>query len=134
VPTPTALSLSLLRRSGYRAAVVEKWLPHAKRRSDLWGFGDLLAVSDRREPRFVIVQTTTRDHVAARLAKARQCPELRVWLRAGGAFQVHGWAKRGISWQVKVVDVRAEDLTRVVVQAPRRRRRRSVQQDLFEGM
>ncbi len=32
--TPTARSLALLRRSGYLAAVVEKWIPRINRRRD----------------------------------------------------------------------------------------------------
>jgi hypothetical protein len=132
--TPAARSLALLRRSGYRADVVQKWNAHAGVSVDLFGFGDVFAVSDRREPPRVIVQATTLDHVAHRLAKARARPELGVCLRAGIVFWVHGWYRRAGRWEVKVVEVRAEDLAGVVVQAPPRRRRRPVQAGLFDGM
>src|SRR6202022_644362 len=111
--TPTARTLALLRRQGFIAAVVEKWLPRIGLRSDLWGFGDVLAAhpADRV---LLIVQSTTVDHVAGRLAKARARPELALWLRAGGMFEVHGWRRRGRRLQVKRVAVRAEDLAAVV--------------------
>jgi hypothetical protein len=131
--TPTARTLDLLRRSGYQAAVVEKWLPHAGVRSDLWRFGDVLAVSDRREPRFLIVQCTTLAHTADRLRKARECPELRTWLRAGGAFEVWGWYRKGKGWEVRRVAVQGSDLAEVVTRAHWRRGRKVVQKDLFEG-
>jgi hypothetical protein len=37
-------------------------------------------------------------------------PELAEWLKAGGAFEVHGWAKRKNRWTVRRVPVRPEDL------------------------
>jgi hypothetical protein len=81
--TPTARTLALLRRQGYIAAVVERWLPGANRRSDVWGFGDVLA-ADPAGRVVLLVQATTADHLAARLTKARRRPELAAWLRAGG--------------------------------------------------
>jgi hypothetical protein len=124
--------LALLRRSGYVAEPVERFVAAINCKRDLWHFGDLLAVSDRREPRFLIVQCTSMGHVGDRLAKARACPELAVWLRAGGAFQVHGWTRRAGRWTAKVVEVQAEALSAVVVQAPTRRRRANRQRELFD--
>jgi hypothetical protein len=54
--TPTGRSLTLMRRSGYLAAVVETWIPHVNRRRDLFGLFDVLAVHPvRRE--MVLIQT-----------------------------------------------------------------------------
>jgi hypothetical protein len=114
--------LALLRREGFIAAPVERWLPAVNRRADVWGFGDLLAASPAGRV-ILIVQTTTVDHVAARRAKARARPELAVWLQAGGAFEVHGWCLRAGRWHVRRVAVRPEDLAAVEVQAPPRRHR-----------
>jgi hypothetical protein len=120
--TPTARTLALLRREGFIVAPVERWLPAVNRRSDVWGFGDVLAANPAART-VLIVQATTADHVAGRLAKARTRPELAAWLRAGGAFEVHGWCLRAGRWHVRRVVVRAEDLAAVEVQAlPRRRR------------
>jgi hypothetical protein len=122
--TPTAWTLALLRREGFIAAVVERWIPGANKRADVWGFGDVLAANPAARV-VLIVQATTADHVAARLTKARGRPELAAWLKAGGAFEVHGWCRRGGRWHVRRVAVRPEDLAAVEVQAlPRRRRPR----------
>jgi hypothetical protein len=69
----------------------------------------------------LIVQGTTIDHVAGRLAKARARPELAGWLQVRGAFEVHGWTRRGGRWYCKRVTVRPEDLAGVVITAPPRR-------------
>ena len=119
--TPTARTLTRLRDLGYIACVVERWVPRANVRRDAFGFGDILAAHPG-ERAVLIVQATTIGHVAHRLAKARALPELAAWLRAGGRFEVHGWARRGKRWAVKVVSVEAQDLAAVIVQAPRRRK------------
>src|SRR5208282_1305404 len=128
--TPTARSLALLRRSGYVADVVERWIPGANVRRDLFGCIDVLAV--RPAARAILaVQATTSDHLAHRLDKARKLPALAAWLRAGGAFEVWGWARRGKRWHVRRVAVRSEDLAAVVLEAPPRRRKGERQGELF---
>lgn len=132
MPSPTSLSLNHLRRHGFLADVVERWLPHANRRRDAFGFGDILAI-DCREPGLLLVQCTSLAHVADRLAKARGRPELAAWLRAGGRFSVWGWFKRAGRWQVRIVAVRAGDLEAVPIGPARRRRgRKPVQAELFD--
>jgi hypothetical protein len=123
----------LLRREGFQAAVVERWLPHANVRQDLFGFADVLAFHPR-DRRFLLVQATTADHAGHRLNKARAQPELALWLRAGGAFEVHGWTRREDRWHVRRVAVRPEDLAGVVLAAPPRRRQKGERQrELFAG-
>lgn len=131
--TPTARTLALLRRSGYVAEVVERWLPIPGKsvRRDLFGVGDILAVGTR-ERRLLLVQVTTRAHLAHRQAKARHSPGLKAWLAAGGRFQLHGWYRLGGGWQVKVVELRGEDLQAMPVGPARRRVRRPRQATLFD--
>jgi NADH:ubiquinone oxidoreductase subunit B-like Fe-S oxidoreductase len=86
---PTSRSLARLRRAGYLAAVVEKWVPGANVRSDLWRFGDVLAAHPARRD-FLIVQATSASNVAARLTRAMPQPELGLWLLAGGRFEIWG--------------------------------------------
>jgi hypothetical protein len=69
------------------------------------------------------VQVTSTANVSARLAKAKALPALASWLQAGGAFEVHGWARVGSRWQARRVAVTGEDLAAEVVEAPARRRR-----------
>jgi hypothetical protein len=126
--TPTSRSLRLLRRQGFLAAVVESWIPHANLRRDLFGFADVLAVHPARRT-FLLVQVTTIGHIAHRLTKAKGLPGLTVWLRAGGAFEVHGWDGR----RLKRVEVRGADLADVVIVAPRRRGGRGHRQGTLFG-
>jgi hypothetical protein len=133
--TPTARTLALLRRQGFQlAAPVERWIPGANVRKDLFGVADVLAVHPRDRV-FLLVQATSADHVAHRLRKARARQELALWLKAGGRFEVWGWFKRAGRWTVKRVEIRGEDLVDVVLCAPRPRRTRKGerQRELFNG-
>jgi hypothetical protein len=133
--TPTARTLARLRTLGFTAAVVERWIPGANVRRDLFGCIDVIAVHPR-DCVVLGVQATTAAHVADRRAKARALPELAAWLRAGGQFQVWGWCRLGGRWQPRVVTVQVEDLAAKVVQEPRRWRphgRQMAPADLFGG-
>jgi len=120
--SPTARTLARLRRLGYVADVVERWLAPVQRRKDYLGCIDIIAAKSG-EP-VLALQATSLSNVSARVKKARAAPGLTVWLATGHAsFQVWGWAKQGDRWGVKVVELRAADLAAVVIEAPRRRRR-----------
>jgi hypothetical protein len=107
--TPTSRTLALLRRQGYVAAVVERWVPRLNVRKDLFGCIDLVAVHPR-EAGVLGVQTTTAANMSARVKKATALPALRTWLQAGNRFECWAWARRGNRWAVKVVPVRPADL------------------------
>jgi hypothetical protein len=131
--SPTQRSLTLLRRSGHLAAVVETWIPHVNRGRDLFGFADVLALHPvRRE--VVLVQITTADHLAARLAKVRAAVELPGVLAAGCRVQVHGWCRVGGCWRVRVIEVEAADTEPAVVVDLPQRRRGAWQRGLFDGV
>jgi hypothetical protein len=122
--------MTYLRDRGFLAAVVESWIPRLNMRRDLFGFADLLAVHPR-DRLFLLAQTTTAGHLAHRPAKARARPELRDWIRAGGRFEVHGWAQRDGPRTVRVVNVTGADLQTDLTPRPRRR---SPQRGLFDRM
>jgi hypothetical protein len=66
---------------------------------DLWGFADYLAV---RPGEILLVQTCRHSDASTREKKARNKPELRAWLEAGGRFEVHGWRQpdgQGTRWE-----------------------------------
>lgn len=97
--SPTQRTLQLLRREGYLAAVAEKWNPHSRTRSDLFGFADVLAV--RAGAPVLAVQATSASNHSARVRKAQALPQLRTWLSAGCAFEVWSWAKRKGRWRCR---------------------------------
>jgi carbonic anhydrase len=100
--SPTVRSKALLEKEGYLVAVVEKWNPHARIRQDLYGFIDLLAVSEKGT---IAVQTTSYNHVSERVKKIADHVNVSQVRKAGWTILVHGWHKVGSRWQVRVVDV-----------------------------
>jgi len=91
--SPTARTLLALRKSGYRAAVCEKWNPHAKVRQDLFNFIDLIAVG---EGRIWGVQVSMMGDRTRRLEKLTTPPveaAVRDWLVAGGRVSILAWTK-----------------------------------------
>jgi hypothetical protein len=99
--TPTQRSLEKLRSEGYLCQIVERWNPHARIRQDLFGIGDILAI---KAGETLLVQTTSRGNVAARVKKIRECEHLPVILTAGWKITVHGWGKLKAGWTCKIVD------------------------------
>lgn len=93
--SPTQRSLAWLRSHGWTAVVVERWNAHAKCRQDLFGFADILAI---RPGRTLLVQTTTRDHVAHRVAKIGHTAEAFAWLDRSPEreIEVHGWKENAV--------------------------------------
>jgi hypothetical protein len=100
--SPTQRSLEKLRADGWRAEVVERWVPGANIRKDLWGWVDILAL---REGETLAVQTTSASNVAARVRKIEESDSLYDVRRAGWSIAVHGWRKVGRAWTCRVVDL-----------------------------
>ncbi len=104
MPSPTSLSLALLRRHGYTAAVVERWIPMAAPkgaplpgrrpapgiRRDFCGFGDILAFR-AGEAGALAIQATSRSNQSSRVKKAKAQPSLYEWLAASNRFEVWSW-------------------------------------------
>ncbi len=88
--SPTQRSLAYLRAQGYTPWITEHWHAFARRRVDLYGFIDILAI---RPGEVLGVQTTSAANVSARVRKigdSEYAPKLR---EAGIRLEVHGWAK-----------------------------------------
>ncbi len=77
---------------------------------DAYGFGDILACAPSRG--IMLVQTTTGDNFAARIAKVKAEPRAAIWLASKGRIQVHGWAKRaGAERECRILEITAADTT-----------------------
>jgi len=101
--TPTQLTLRALRADGWQAEVVEKWVPGANVRRDLFGFVDVLAV---RGTETLAVQATSASNVSARVRKIADAPTLPAVREAGWGIVVHGWDKGPNGrWRCRTVDV-----------------------------
>lgn len=101
--SPTQRTLAELRKRGYRAAVVERWNPHAKIRHDLFGIVDVLGVGNGET---VAVQATSGSNVASRLKKIAESEALPDIREAGWKLLVHGWRKAANGrWTLREVDI-----------------------------
>lgn len=99
--SPTQRSLKHLREQGYRAEVVEKWIPGANLRKDLFGFVDIVAI---RGAETLGVQSTSRSNVSARVQKIADSEAVDDVRKAGWRIVVHGWGKLKAGWTLKEVD------------------------------
>lgn len=105
--SPTQRSLAKLREEGWKPAVVEHWNAFTRRRQDLFGFADLIAL---RGAEILLVQTTSGSNASARVRKIEAAEWLPFVRAAGIQIHVHGWkryARRvdGKYWRCRVVDV-----------------------------
>ena len=100
--SPTQRTLAHLRAAGYPLVqVVEKWIPQARRRVDLYGIADVLAVGED----IVAVQSTSGSNVSARVAKITESEALPILRKAGIRVLVHGWRKVRGRWQLREVEL-----------------------------
>jgi hypothetical protein len=97
--SPTQRSKKLMESEGYTVAIVEHWNSFAKIRQDLFGFLDLLCVSDGKG--VVGVQTTTASHMSERRKKIREHINYLAVEGAGIRVELHGWHKVGRYWECK---------------------------------
>ena len=101
--SPTSHSLKNLRERGYEPWVVEYWNSFTRRRVDLFGIFDILAVGNGET---IAVQTTSRSNMSARAKKIAESEYISGCRDAGWRIEIHGRYKdkRGW-WQLKSLDV-----------------------------
>jgi carbonic anhydrase len=101
VSSPTVRSRKHLEAQGYTVATVEHWNAFTRRRHDLFGFIDLLAI---RPGETLAVQTTSGSNVSARVRKIANHENVGAVREAGWRITVHGWRKSGRTWVLREVD------------------------------
>jgi hypothetical protein len=107
--SPTQSSLAYLREKGYVCWVVEYWNSFVRRRVDLFGLFDIIALRDNE---VLFVQTTSGSNVSARVKKIADheiTPRIR---ESGVRMEIHGWTKKpkvkgskAMVWKHRIVDV-----------------------------
>lgn len=107
--SPTKRSLDDLKKLGIAAQVVEKWNSFARRRIDLFGVIDIVAM----KPGIGIlgVQACAGSSHAARRTKALAEPKLRTWLESGARFEIWSYAKQGDRGKAKRWTLRRQEIT-----------------------
>lgn len=92
--SPTARTLAALRKDGWTAQVVEKWIPQTMRRLDLFGGIDIVGI---RPGETIGVQATsdlTGGNSGVRFRKMIAEPQLKLWLEAGNRLEIVAWKKQ----------------------------------------
>ena len=84
--TPTQRALAWLRSHGYTCGTVERYVPATRRRHDLYGGIDLIAIRPGSPPLGVQVcgSTGVSDHRAKLAAE----PRMHLWLRTGAGLVI----------------------------------------------
>lgn len=100
--SPTQLTLKLLREEGWTVEVVERWVPGANIRKDLFGFIDLVALKGDMT---LGVQATSYSNMGARIKKIESAELLSQVRRACWHLWVIGWRKQNNRWTHKIVDL-----------------------------
>ena len=87
---PTQRTIAELKKRAATYQVVERWCSFSRRRIDLYGCIDVLALDGGG---ILGIQATSGDNVSKRLEKAMAEPRLVTWLACGGRFEVWGFRK-----------------------------------------
>lgn len=96
--SPTQRTLKWLRDQGYTAAITEHWNSFVKRRQDLFGFVDIIALGDGVT---IGVQATSGSNVSARVEKICGSDHVAAWINGRNRLLVVGWSKKGPRGKVK---------------------------------
>ena len=99
--TPTQRTLKKLRDDGWIAEVVERWVPGANIRKDLFGWIDIMALRDGQT---LAVQCTSYSNMSARIKKIEESETIAEVRKAGWSVWVIGWRKVNNRWAEKTVD------------------------------
>lgn len=81
---------------------VERWIPGANIRKDLFGWIDLLAIRDGET---LAVQTTSWSNMSSRVNKIAESDTIDAVRKAGWTIWVIGWKKDKHRWVHKITDV-----------------------------
>jgi len=88
--TPSQRTVAHLRKLGYQTANVESFNYFTKRKHDLYGCIDILAIGNGET---LAVQVTSKSNMSARIKKIEESEALLEMLRSGWRVIVHGWWK-----------------------------------------
>ena len=113
--SPTSRSMAWLRDQGFTVQKVEYWDHYGKKRRDLFGVIDILAINEQGVT--LGVQATSDTNRSHRRDKALHEPRLRIWLCGEQrTFEIHTWGKHGARgarklWELHREAIRLNDLS-----------------------
>ncbi|MCF6766159.1 hypothetical protein L3V82_10280 [Thiotrichales bacterium 19S3-7] len=96
------LALKELKANEYSCQVVERWCGFSKRKHDLFGIIDVLAVGNSET---LGIQITSRNNIASRIKKIADSDVINDLRKAGWRIEVWGYDKPKHRWRLKRVDI-----------------------------
>ena len=99
--TPSNRSTNHLKKQGFKTCVVEKYNSFAKFRSDMFGFGDIVAIHPALSG-VLAINATTIPNISNHLKKYQDNESLKLWLQCGNRFVIHAWGLQGARGKRKV--------------------------------
>lgn len=86
--TLTQRTTKMMRDQGYMVATVEYYNAYTRRKNDLFGCIDLLAIGNGET---IAIQVTSKSNMSARIKKIEASEALPEMLRSKWRILVHGW-------------------------------------------
>ena len=96
------LTREYLKAGGYVVDKAESYNAIIKRKKDLFGFIDYMAIHPIKKT-ILAVQTTSKSNLSTRIKKAEGLPAYWHWLRTGSKVAFHGWYKEAGMWRLKEI-------------------------------
>lgn len=106
--SPTSRTLKWFRDTSCPAQVVERFCRFSKRRIDLFGCIDIVAITAGG---ITGVQCTSGDHHGDRRAKMLAEPKMLLWVKSGGLLWLFSWSQKGPRGKRKLWTPRIEEIT-----------------------
>ncbi|QTO46353.1 hypothetical protein [Burkholderia latens] len=102
--SPSALTAEMLQKDGWLVWTVERWIPGARIRVDLFGFLDQIAI---RDGEVIGLQPTSWTNVPARVKKIADAEHVGEVRKLGWTLWVIGWKwdAKAREWKHRIVDV-----------------------------
>ena len=107
--SPSARAIAECESRDWPCGNVERYCSFSKKRHDLFGCIDLVALDD--EPGCLGIQVTSGSNHSARVKKALAEPRILRWIQRGNRFEVWSYAKRGAAGARKLWKLRVEPVT-----------------------
>ena len=96
------LTRKRLEEDGYLVENVEKYNAFTKKKNDLWGFIDFLAI---KKNTILAVQVTSKGNMSSRRHKMTDHENIGKVREAGIRIELWGFYKEGNRWKVKIEDL-----------------------------
>ena len=91
-----------LEEDGYLVENVEKYNTFSRKKNDLWGFIDFLAI---RRDEVLAIQTTSKGNMSSRRKKIAEHENVGKVREAGIRIELWGFYKESNRWKVKIEDL-----------------------------